>query len=76
MDIFGDVHKISEKDFIQNVKQTDWNIIRNQNHLELYIKTMSVTGKLGYLFDHIDMQRHQYVLSSIPSKKNSNLDRK
>ena len=65
MDILGDIHKISEKDFFKNVKQTNWSIIKNQSHLEIYIRTMSITGKLGYLFDHFDAQKHQYILSSI-----------
>ena len=65
MDILGDIHKISEKDFFKNVKQTNWSIIKNQSQLEIYIRTMSITGKLGYLFDHFDAQKHQYILSSI-----------
>ncbi|KAK5780394.1 hypothetical protein RI543_002150 [Arxiozyma heterogenica] len=63
MDIFGDVHKVHEKDFVQNIKKMNWNTIENQNQLDLYIKIMTIIGKLGFLFDHIEIQRHQYILS-------------
>lgn len=60
MDTFGEVSKVNKNIVEQN--EVDSIKPERRDQLQRLLKNMQLSGKLGLLFDHFDIENHKYVL--------------